>query len=204
MTHKGLLAVISAPSGTGKGTLLRELMESDKTIRCSVSATTRSPRRDEIEGKDYFFKTIEEFEGMISGNELIEWVEYCDNYYGTPRQHVSELLKEGYNVILEIEVEGALNVKKKFPDSILIFILPPSFTELEKRIKSRGTETLDSIKKRLDKARKEIEFIHKYDYVIVNSEIKKAAEEIRCILKAESLKINRNKEIINEIGGRGQ
>jgi len=201
MPQKGLLVVISAPSGTGKGTLLKRLSEKDKSIRCSVSATTRSPRKDEIDGKDYFFKTVEEFEKMISGDELIEWVEYCDNYYGTPRQYVSELLNEGYNVILEIEVEGALKVRKKFPESILIFILPPSFAELEKRIKSRGTESLDTIKKRLEQARKEIQFIHNYDYVIVNSEIDKAAEEIRCILVAESLRINRNKEIINEIGG---
>ena len=201
MTKEGLLVVISAPSGTGKGTLLRLLEESSQRVRLSVSATTRRPRGNEVDGKSYFFKTVEEFKEMVSGDKLIEWVKYCDNYYGTPREHVENLIKEGYHVVLEVEVEGAMNIRKKYPRSVLIFVLPPSFNELEKRIRSRGTEGDDAIRKRLETAKREIDYISRYDYVIINHDVDKAVGDINCVLKAEGLKYSRNKDILTGIGG---
>jgi len=201
MSRKGILVVISAPSGTGKGTLLELIKGSNEKVRLSVSATTRKPRQNEVDGCNYFFKTQSEFKKMIANNELIEWVQYCDNYYGTPKKYVEDLTREGFNVVLEIEVEGALNIREKFLDSILIFILPPSFEELEKRIRARGTEKPEIIKKRLEKARKEIEYINLYDYVIINDKLSDAVDDVNSILRAELLKYKRNKDILNRIGG---
>ncbi|MGI6778119.1 MAG: guanylate kinase [Acetivibrionales bacterium] len=201
MDRKGLLVVISAPSGTGKGTLLELIKDSNDKVRLSVSVTTRKPRENETDGNNYFFKTQREFKEMIANNELVEWVEYCDNYYGTPKKYVEEIIGQGFNVILEIEVEGAMNIRKKYPDSVLIFILPPSFKVLEKRIRARGTEEPEIIKKRLEKATKEIEYVSLYDYVIINDKISDAVDDINSIIRAELLKYERNKDILNKIGG---
>lgn len=196
MFRRGLLVVISGPSGAGKGTLLNLVRQSNENVRYSVSATTRQPREGEVDGLNYFFKSVDDFNAMIEKDELIEWVEYCGNYYGTPRQYVADSLKQGFDVILEIEVDGAVNVKSKFPDCVSIFILPPSFDELVKRIEGRGTETSESIRKRLDKAKKEILFIDKYDYFVINDNIERAAGDIKNVLTAEKLKLYRNKDIL--------
>lgn len=200
MFREGLLVVVSGPSGTGKGTLVKLIRERDENIRLSVSATTRLPRKGEKNGESYFFKTINEFKEMISCDQLVEWVEYCDNFYGTPRKYIEECNENGLDVILEIEVEGALKIKNKFPDCVSVFILPPSFEELEKRIVGRGTEDSSVIAKRLRKARSEIDFLDKYDYVIVNNDIDDAVNEIISIIKAEKLRITRNVDILNKIG----
>jgi guanylate kinase len=201
MFHQGLLVVISGPSGAGKGTLLKMLLERNPNIRLSVSATTRSPRDGEISGRSYFFKTVEEFKDMISKDELVEWVVYCDNYYGTPREYIEECNGQGLDVILEIDVEGAQNIKDKFPECLSVFIMPPSFSELEKRIRIRGTEEAEIIKKRLDKARKEVEFVNRYDYIIINDDIEKAVNDLNGILSTEKLKYIRNTDILKRIGG---
>lgn len=200
MFREGLLVVISGPSGAGKGTLVKLIRERNENIRLSVSATTRSPRDGEISGESYFYKTIDEFKEMIKNDELVEWVEYCDNFYGTPRKYIEECTENGLDVILEIEVEGALNIKNKFPDCISVFILPPSFDELKRRIVGRGTEETSVIEKRLLKARKEIEFVNKYDYIIINNDIENAVNEIKSILKTEKLRFSRNMDILNKIG----
>lgn len=200
MFREGLLVVISGPSGTGKGTLIKLVRERNQNIRLSVSATTRSPREGEKYGESYFFKSIDEFKDMISSDKLIEWVEYCDNYYGTPKEYVEECTAKGFDVILEIEVEGALNIKKKFPESVLLFILPPSFEELERRITGRGTELPSVIEKRMKKARKEIDFVNKYDYVIINNDLEIAANEVNSIIDAEKLRLDRNSDILKKLG----
>lgn len=196
MFRRGLLVVISGPSGAGKGTLLNLVRQSNENVRYSVSATTRQPREGEVDGFNYFFKSVDDFNTMIEKDELIEWVEYCGNYYGTPRQYVADSLEQGFDVILEIEVDGAVNVKNKFPDCVSIFILPPSFDELVKRIEGRGTETSESIRKRLDKAKKEMLYIDKYDYFVINDNIERAAGDIKNVLAAEKLKLYRNKDIL--------
>ena len=199
MFREGLLIVVSGPSGTGKGTLLKLLGETVDNIGCSISATTRRPREGEIDGQNYFFKTVDEFKRMIADDELIEWVEYCDNFYGTPRKHIEDSVKKGYNIILEIEVNGALNIKDKYPDCVSIFILPPSFDVLKKRIIGRGTEDIEVIDKRLAKAKKEMTYADKYDYIIVNDNLTDAVKDLDSILRAERLQTERNKDIINKV-----
>lgn len=188
---RGILLVLSGPSGSGKGTVLKKLATKNCNIKYSISATTRKPRINEVEGRNYFFKTKEEFEVMIKGNELIEWVEYCENYYGTPLNYVNDNIEKGYDVILEIEVEGATNIKEKYPNCVSVFISPPSFEELRRRLLSRATENNEVISKRLKRAEEEMSYINKYDYVIINSIVENAADELNCILKAEKLKNSR-------------
>lgn len=200
MYSDGLLIVISAPSGTGKGSILKLLKEKNDKIRFSVSATTRKAREGEIEGVNYFYKTPEQFNQLIKDDQLIEWVEYCNNFYGTPRDFVENSLKQGYDVILEIEVKGAAYIKKQYPDCVSIFILPPSFDELESRIAGRGTETNDIIKKRLEKAKKEVEYLNDYDYVVINDNIDDAATKINNVIWAEKVKLDRNKDILLKLG----
>ncbi|MCX7842690.1 MAG: guanylate kinase [Clostridia bacterium] len=199
MFHEGLLVVISGPSGTGKGTVLGLLRQSTPNIVFSVSATTRAPREGEIDGINYFFKTVDEFKAMIEADEMVEWVNYCNNYYGTPKKFVDECKQQGNNVLLEVEVEGALNIKRKYPDSVLIFIVPPSFEELRRRITGRGTENPEVISQRLEQAKVELKFIDRYDYVVVNNTLKQAVEDINSILKAEKLKTSRNSRIIEHL-----
>lgn len=200
MFRKGLLVVLSAPSGTGKSTVAKLLVERNKRLRLSVSATTRSPRRGEVEGRDYFYKTTDEFKSMIENDEFVEWVEYCGNYYGTPRKYIEDSISEGYDVLLEIEVEGAARIKEKYPDSVLIFMLPPSFDELKRRIEGRGTEKPEVIQNRLNQAEREIRCIDMYDYVVINDSIDNAINSINIILEAEKAKVKRNKDLLKQIG----
>ncbi|HZG15652.1 MAG TPA: guanylate kinase [Candidatus Bathyarchaeia archaeon] len=190
-SDNGLLLVLSGPSGVGKGTVCKALRERMNEIVYSVSATTRQPRAGEIDGVNYFFKSKEEFQKMIEEDQLLEWAEYVGNYYGTPRRFVEETLASGRDVILEIEVQGALQVKEKFPQGIFLFLAPPDLTELQNRIVGRGTETEESIRNRMAMAKAEIELMDKYDYVVVNDVIDTACEKIRAIITAEHLKKER-------------
>lgn len=200
VSHKGILVVVCGPSGVGKGTVLNLVEERNEKLKFSVSATTRNPREGEIEGRNYFFVTTDKFKEMISRDELVEWVEYCGNYYGTPQKSIEESLKNGYDVILEIEVEGATNIKRKFPDSILIFLLPPSFDELKKRLEGRGTENSEIITKRIERAKVEMGFVKNFDYVIINDEVNRAADNLNNILASERLKVKRNENVLSQIG----
>lgn len=199
MQQKGLLVVISGPSGTGKGTVCQKLIAERDNIRYSVSATTRKPREGEIDGVSYFFVSESDFLGMLEKDALIEWDKFCDNYYGTPKAFVESCLEKGTDVILEITVEGALEIKQKYPDCVLIFIVPPSFEELRRRIENRATECCDVIEKRLESAANEIKYIGKYDYVILNDSVDNAVLNIEKVLDAERLKPFRNMELLNSL-----
>lgn len=180
--QKGKLLVITGPSGVGKGTLVRSLLSRHSELYLSVSATTRSPRTGEIHGKDYFFVTRKEFEEMIHHEQLLEWAEYAGNYYGTPKPPVEEQIKQGKTVILEIEVVGAMNVKKAFSEALLLFILPPSEAELERRLRDRNTDSEEAILKRLNKAKEELKSSSNFDYQIVNDNLELALKEIENII----------------------
>lgn len=183
MANKGKLIIMSGPSGVGKGTIVNEIIKDDN-IALSISATTRSPREGEQEGVNYFFKSKDEFLKMIEDNKLLEYAEYCGNFYGTPVEYVEQMTKQGKSVILEIEVQGALKVKQKRQDAVLVFISPPSFDELFQRLKGRATEDEETINKRIQKAREEIEHIPQYDYNIVNDDLTTAVEEVMNIIKS--------------------
>lgn len=196
---KGELIVISGPSGVGKGTICEALAKQDARIRMSVSATTRSPRPGEVNARHYFFVSRAEFERMIEADELLEYMDvFGMNYYGTPKKYVDETLAEGFDVILEIDVNGAMNVKKKRPDATLIFIAPPSMKALRARLEKRGTETREQIERRYAKARDEMACMPEYDYVVVNDELGSAEADVACILKAGRLRTNRCAKL-NEI-----
>jgi len=189
--ERGILIVLSGPSGVGKGTVCAELRKCSPDIVYSVSATTRLPRQGEVDGVNYFFKTREQFQQMIEADEVLEWAEYVGNYYGTPRRFVEETLRAGQDVILEIEVQGALQVKQKFPEGVFIFLLPPSLDELENRIVTRGTETDEVIRSRMSVAVDEIRLMEHYDYAIVNDRVETACSKIQAILSAEHCKKDR-------------
>ncbi|MGE7271935.1 guanylate kinase [Brevibacillus panacihumi] len=191
MADRGLLLILSGPAGVGKGTVCKALRERMPDLVYSVSATTRQPRPGEVEGVNYFFKSKEEFRRMIEQDELLEWAEYVGNYYGTPRAFVDSMLASGRDVILEIEVQGALQVKDKFPQGTFLFLAPPDLEELENRIIGRGTESEETIRKRMEVARAEIELMDHYDYVVVNDEIDWACDRIQAIITAEHLKRER-------------
>ena len=194
----GLLVVVSGPAGVGKGTVVRKMMELSDNVVLSISATSRSPRPSEMEGENYFFKTKEQFEEMIKNDQLIEWVDYCGNYYGTPREFVCSEIEKGHIVILEIEVEGSLHVRKLFPECVLCFIVPPDGNELENRLRGRGTENEETIQKRLLRAREEFQFLDQYDYMILNDNIESAANRFIHIIESEKMRIIRNKDLIQE------
>ncbi|WP_083221539.1 guanylate kinase [Geobacillus thermoleovorans] len=184
--ERGLLIVMSGPSGVGKGTVRKALFsQPDINLHYSVSVTTRKPREGEVEGVDYFFRTREQFEQMIRENKLLEWAEYVGNYYGTPIDYVEKTLAEGKDVFLEIEVQGAMKVRRAFPEALFIFLAPPSLTELEKRIIGRGTESKELIENRLRAAKEELEMMDEYDYVVENDEVELACERIKAIVIAE-------------------
>ncbi|EST52707.1 guanylate kinase [Brevibacillus panacihumi W25] len=191
MADRGLLLILSGPAGVGKGTVCKALRERMPDLVYSVSATTRQPRPGEVEGVNYFFKSKEEFRRMIEQDELLEWAEYVGNYYGTPRAFVDAMLASGRDVILEIEVQGALQVKEKFPQGTFLFLAPPDLEVLENRIIGRGTESEETIRKRMEVARAEIELMDHYDYVVVNDEIDWACDRIQAIITAEHLKRER-------------
>lgn len=191
MNRQGLLIVLSGPSGVGKGTVCQALRRRMPELVYSVSATTRPPRAGEQDGVNYFFKTREEFERMIARDELLEWAEYVGNYYGTPRKFVEETLAGGRDIILEIEVQGALQVKRRFPEGIFVFLLPPTLGELKNRIVMRGTESEDVIRSRMETALEELKLIEHYDYAVVNDRIEAATSRIEAILTAEHCKRNR-------------
>lgn len=191
MTNKGRLIVFSAPSGCGKGTMLAEILK-DKNFYCSVSATTRSPRKGEVDGVNYYFLKKEDFEKKIADNEFLEYACYCDNYYGTLVSEVEDKLNEGINVILEIEVQGAMKIRSLRPDALFIFISPPSVDELRRRLRKRGTESEEVIEKRVSQAERELSFVSEYDYNIVNGALEAAINDFFAVIRAEQLKVNKD------------
>lgn len=204
--NKGILTVVSGFSGAGKGTIMKELMKQHADVYAlSISATTRGPRTGETDGVEYFFRTREEFEQMIAEDALIEYAQYVGNYYGTPRAYVEEQLNAGKDVILEIEIQGALKVKKRFPDTLLLFVTPPSAGELKNRLVGRGTESMEVIESRLARAAEESEGIEEYDYLVVNDELSVCVEEVHEIIQNEHYRVSRNIESIqvmrNELKG---
>ena len=168
MKHKGLLIVVSGFSGAGKGTLMKKLLEDYEQYALSISMTTRAPREGEVDGREYFFATREQFEDRIKQGGFIEYAQYCENYYGTPKNYVAQQLEAGKDVILEIEIQGAMKVKEQFPDAVLLFVMPPSISVLHQRLVGRGTETEEVIMARLQRAEEEAVGIEEYDYIIVN------------------------------------
>lgn len=201
MIDKGSLIVISGPSGSGKGTILNEYNmkhKDDKTIY-SISATTRLPREGEEDGVNYYFISKDDFENKISEDGFLEYANYCDNYYGTPKKAVMDALEQGINVMLEIETVGAMKVKKAYPEAVLVFILPPSFEELRNRLTGRGTEAEAVIEKRLETAKKELDLAAQYDYVIINDSFETAAYELDTVIRSQRLKTINNKNTIKEV-----
>ena len=182
---RGILVLYTGSSGVGKGTIMSELLKRDENIRLSVSNTTRAPREGEIDGVHYNFVTKEQFEKLIDEDGYLEYAKYCENYYGTPKKPVEDMLSQGYNVFLEIEVQGGLQIMEKYPDVLSIFILPPSMDVLENRLRGRGTEKEDVIQKRLAEAKNEITFKDKYKYNVVNGDLETAVDEILDILRNE-------------------
>lgn len=196
---KGLLVVFSGPSGTGKGTILKAYLERHPQARLSISATTRAPRPGEQDGREYYFVTREKFLEMRAKNALLESAEYCGNFYGTPRAPIEAWLEEGYDVFLEIEVQGGAQVQKLEPDSVGIFILPPSIEELARRLRGRGTETEDVVQNRLAAAKRELCAAEHYAYAVVNDTVEAAIEKIDWILGAERCKVSRNRKFIEGV-----
>ncbi len=194
--EKGILIVLSGPSGVGKGTVCKALRQCAPDLIYSVSATTREPRQGEVDGVNYFFKSREQFQQLIAEDQMLEWAEYVGNFYGTPRKFVEETLNAGHDIILEIEVQGALKVKQKFPQGVFIFLLPPSMDELENRIVGRGTESEESIRNRMSVAMEEIRLMEHYDYAIVNDHVENACSRIQSIIVAEHC---RKEKVVNKI-----
>lgn len=194
--NRGLLVVLSGPSGSGKGTVLKQAMRSNPNIEVSVSVTTRAPREGEIDGVNYYFLTPEAFQNLLAEDGLLEWAEFCGNFYGTPREKIEQRLNEGKDVVLEIEVQGAMKVRAAFPDAVLVFNLPPSFEELKNRLTGRQTEPPEVVEKRLNTAVWEISQAENYGYVIVNDNVEDAANAFLSILSSEKCKTARNKALL--------
>lgn len=199
MSEKGLLVVFSGPSGAGKDTVLKRLMEKEPGIRLSVSATTRAPREGEVDGKDYHFLTRARFDELVANDKMLEHAEYCGNCYGTPSEPIEKWQAEGCDVILEIEVQGGAQIKAKRPDCVSIFVLPPSLEVLENRLRRRGTESEEAIQKRLGAAKEEIAKAVLYDYIIVNDDLETAVSEMAGLLRAEKQRASRNQEFIERM-----
>lgn len=199
MKRKGILIVVSGFSGAGKGTLMKQLVHSYDNYALSVSMTTRNPRPGETEGKEYFFVSRQEFEQQIENGGLVEYASYCDHYYGTPREYVEKQLEKGKDVILEIEIQGALKIKKQFPTALLMFVMPPSAEELKKRLEGRGTETPEVIEKRLRRAAEEAEGIENYDFIVINDRLEECVEEMHKLILAAHETPERNEEFISEM-----
>lgn len=196
---KGSLVIVSGFSGAGKGTVVKAITQKYDNYALSISATTRAPRPGELEGREYFFKTREEFEQMIAGGQLIEYAQYVGNYYGTPRKYVEQQLEAGKDVILEIEIQGAMKVKKLIPEALLIFMTPPSANELKNRLEGRGTEAKEVIQSRLERAVEESKGIDGYDYVLINDTIDECVEELHRIIQVSHGRYNQKQELISNI-----
>ena len=199
MKKSGILIVISGPSATGKGTVCKSLMEVNPNLEYSTSVTTREPRKGEKEGINYFFRTPEEFQQMIRQDELLEWAEVYGNFYGTPRSHVQAYLASGKDIVLEIDTQGALQVKSRFPQGVFIFLMPPSLEELACRIQKRGSETPEAMERRLKSARLEIGSAFQYNYLVVNDDVDQAVFQIQQILAAEKCRMDRNLYAVNQM-----
>lgn len=197
MNEKGILIIISGPSGSGKGTVVEKL-KADPSYALSISATTRQPRNYEQDGVHYFFKSTDEFKKMIEEGKLLEWAEFCGNFYGTPKDYVMGKLNEGLNVILEIEVQGAAQIKKIFPEAVTVFLIPPDKEELRKRLIGRGTEDMDTVEKRLKRASEEIELLPHYDFVVVDDTVENAVKRINTVVKAAKMGSQRYIDKIKE------
>lgn len=198
---KGLLFVVSAPAGCGKDTILEQVLAKEYNVGYSVSATTRAPRVGEVDGTHYFFITRERFEEMIANGEVLEYTEYCGNYYGTPRKGVEAMLAEGKDVVLKIEIEGAMNIKKLFPDCCLVFILPPSMRELERRLRKRGTEDEPTIMRRIAQAKNELDAAADYDYFVVNDDLEDAVNDLIAVIRGEKCRKERCLAMLDSIKG---
>ena len=194
---RGLLIVVSGASGTGKGTICKKILDELPEVAYSISATTRAPRFGEVDGREYYFLTRDEFNTWIADGKFLEFAEVHGNFYGTPLNKITERINRGEDILLEIDVQGALNVKKKFPEGVYIFLLPPSLAELKRRIEGRGTETPESLALRLENAVAEIKVGLEYDYAVVNDKIDDAAAQIKAILIAERCKVRRNRDKFN-------
>ncbi len=197
MNKKGVLIVISGFSGVGKGTVVKKLIEK-YGYSLSVSATTREPRPGEVDGKDYYFKTVAEFENLIDYNGFIEWAQYVENYYGTPRKFVEDEIEKGNNVILEIEVQGAMRVKEQYPNAVLIFLTAPDAHSLKERLEGRGTEDAKVIAKRLKRAYEETDDMPCYDYLVVNDDLDTCVDNVNSVIVAEGFKTSNNQEYITK------
>lgn len=200
MDDKGLLIVLSGFSGAGKGTVVKEILKQYDEYALSVSMTTRAPRTGERDGVEYFFTTVEKFEETIAAGGLLEYASYCGNYYGTPKAYVEKMLDAGKNVILEIEVQGGAQIRKLFPESLLLFVTPPSAQELENRLRARGTETEDSILRRLARAAEEAPYMREYEYIVINDDLQKCVSDIHRIVDAARSKPDRKNLFIDTIG----
>ncbi len=203
MFNKGLLIVVSGPSGAGKGTICSAYLERNPHAMLSVSVTTRKPRIGEKEGKNYFFRDKETFLKMVEDGEFLEYAEVYGNYYGTPKKFVEEELAAGNDVILEIDIQGALQVKERFPEAVFVFIIPPSMEELKRRIVKRGTEDAEAIYRRFQSAYEELNYISRYNYVIINDTVESAVAKLEAIVLAEKCRVDRNKQLYLELTGRG-
>ncbi|MDQ0507775.1 Guanylate kinase [Aedoeadaptatus ivorii] len=192
---KGFLLVLSGPSGSGKGTVSEALMKQNDEVKFSTSVTTRKPRPSEVDGENYFFKTTEEFEQMVENDELLEYAHVHTNYYGTPKEFVFDEIEKGEIVLLEIDVQGALQIKKKYHEAVFIFLLPPTMDELKQRIIGRGTESEQDIETRFANAFKELDFVGEYDFFVVNDEVDRAVSDIENIIAAEKLRVKRYENI---------
>ncbi|MEG1952641.1 MAG: guanylate kinase [Hydrogenoanaerobacterium sp.] len=199
MNNKGLLVVISGPSGVGKGTVLKNIFATDENVKVSVSATTRKPRPGEVDGTHYFFVNEKQFLQAVNDGGMLEYAQYSGNYYGTPRQMVERELALGHDVILEIEVQGAMQIKKAYPEVLTIFVMPPSMCELKKRLTERRTEDEAAISRRIDTAQKELQMAYDYDYIVINDKIDAAAQRLKAILCAEKCSAKYMKEFIDEV-----
>ncbi len=199
MDRKGILIVVSGYSGVGKGTLIKKLISRYSQYALSISATTRAPREGEADGREYFFKTEEEFKELADTGRLFEYARYCDHYYGTPKDYVEEQLGQGRDVILEIEQQGAIKVKEQNPDALMLFVMPPDAQTLVERLRGRDTETEEVIQQRLAQAVEESKYVDRYDYMVVNADLDRAVEEVHQLIESQHMMISRNMDFAKQI-----
>lgn len=199
MNKQGVLTIVSGFSGAGKGTLMKRLLEKYDNYALSISATTRKPRAGEVEGVSYFFKSKEEFEAMIQQDALLEYAQYVENYYGTPKAYVDEQLAAGKDVILEIEIQGAMKIKEKLPETVLIFVVPPSVDELKNRLIGRQTESMDVIEARLSRAVEEAEGVEQYDYLLINDDLETCVEDMHKVIQSRHMDMHHNLAFVAEM-----